>query len=75
MTIKEKHKLIKDNIKWSIVSPGNRGGQQVGIPVSIVTLISEDLDLEITFSHYRSQLKNKEMCLILFELALMEIVK
>lgn len=42
MTIKEKHKYILDNIEWSIVSKGNLSGQQAGIPVSIVTLISDD---------------------------------
>ena len=76
MEIKEIKQQVRNNIKWSKKMPtGSIGGQQCGIPNYPVILKSEELDLEITFGYHRSQLKNKQISLILFELALDEIVK
>lgn len=64
---------ISDSIIWKTARP--KGGQTVGLGDPAVTLICEDLDIEITIGCHRSQLKNKELAYTLFELAFDEVVK
>ena len=75
MDIKLVKQQIKDNIVWSSKRPAISGGQQCGMPNYPIILTSKELDLEITIGHFRSQLKNREMAYLLFELALDEFVK
>jgi hypothetical protein len=66
---------IKKNVKWDSKRPPERGGQMCGMPNYPVILKCEDLDLEIIVGTHRSQLKNKELAWVLFELALDDLVK
>jgi len=80
---KEKEEILKiaqvqaqliENIKWRVPNRGS-GGQVVGLCRSDVTLVSEEVNFEITIGYYRSQIKNKELALTLFRLYLDEIIK
>lgn len=75
MSVEEMKQQIRDNIKWDTKRPAVIGGQHCGTPVYPVILISEELDFEITVGFHRSQLRNKELALTLFELALDELVR
>lgn len=66
---------IKNNVKFETVNPTKTGGQSCGIIDSKQRLYSEELDLTIETGYYRSQLKNKELLMYLFELVLDEIIK
>lgn len=75
MELKDIKQSIKNNLKWDTKKPpGIMGGQHCGIPLYPVILRSDELDLEITIGYYRSQLKNKELAITLFELALDDIL-
>jgi len=64
---------FKANIKW-VTEPQVTGGQTVSYGRALpVTLISEELDIKITVGYYRSNSKNKELALTLFELAASEL--
>jgi hypothetical protein len=65
---------IKDLIKWKPY-PENKytGGQTCGTFTPGITLICEEVGLEISINNYRSQIKNRDLCLLLFELYLQEI--
>lgn len=60
-------------IKWEAY-PKNQitGGQTVGVPISGSTLICEELSFSISCRGGRSQMKNKEFCMTVFELYLDE---
>lgn len=73
--INETKELIKRNIRWVVDPHRPLGGQSCGVTPTKVKLVSEDLDLEITVGHCRSQIKNKEFAFTLFELALDDIIK
>lgn len=65
---------IQKLIKWEAYPLGNNnGGQSVGTIRYGARLICEELGFEVAVNNYRSQLKNKELCLTLFELFLMDI--
>lgn len=65
---------IKTDVRWEI-ERGSLGGQSCGMPNYPVTLISDDFSIKITVGYLRSQLKNKQLAMDLFELALMELIK
>lgn len=73
-TIEETKQTIKENVKLS-VKKDKVGGQHTNIPDYPVILISDELQVEITIGFYRSQLKNKNLALTLFELTLDELIK
>jgi hypothetical protein len=75
MTIDEMKRDVKCNVKCSVKNPPKLGGQQCGIMSNQIVLKSEDLDIEITIGHFRSQLKNKELGSTLMDLAIDELVK
>lgn len=75
MELNELKQKVKDNIKCSVKNPEKVGGQQCGIMSNQIILYSEELDIEITIGHHRSQLKNRELGLILMELAIDELVR
>ena len=69
-----KQEIIK-SIKWETVRSNVTGGQSCGMMDTGITLISEETGVNISISCYRSSLKNKELALILFQLAIDEILK
>lgn len=75
MSREEIKQQIRDNVRWESKRPPTTGGQQCGMPVYPVILICDELDLEITVGHYRSQLQNREFAVKLLETALDELVK
>ena len=74
-SLKEHKEKIKANIKWHKNIPQLKGGQHCGVQFYPLTLKSEELDIEITIGHYKSQFKNKELAFALFELALDDILR
>ena len=66
---------IKSKVKIGLKIPKPLGGQSCGTPNYPVILTSEDLELEITIGYHRSQLRNKELALILFDLVLDDLIK
>lgn len=75
MELNEAREQVRQNIKWSTKKPQSLGGQQCGMPSYPVVLKSDELDLEITIGYHRSQMKNRDLALTLFESALIEIIK
>ena len=53
----------------------NKGGQSVGMPVFGCTLYSEMTGFRVSIIEYKSQLKNKELATLLFQLYLDETIK
>lgn len=49
------------------------GGQSVGIVSRAVRLVHEDMAFDITIGISRSQLRNRELCMLMFELYLSAI--
>lgn len=68
-------KQITDNVKWTTEERKPSGGQTCGMPTSPVVLISEELNFSVKVGWHRSQLKNREIAFMLFQLALDEFVK
>jgi hypothetical protein len=68
-------KEILDLVKWENYPPSNcpSGGQTVGTMPTGRKLICSEAGFEIGINNYRSQIKNMDLCLMLFELYLMEI--
>jgi protein subunit release factor A len=75
MEVEDVKAEIKKNIKWGMKESETKGGQQCGLVSVPIVLTSEDLCLSITIGFHRSQIKNKELALVLFELALDELIK
>lgn len=46
----------------------NSGGQTVGLVSSTVTLILDDLDIEVKVGYYRSQFKNYDAAKLVMEM-------
>lgn len=51
------------------------GGQHCGMPIHPFVIKSEALEIEIKVGHFRSNQKNKELAILLMELAIDELVK
>lgn len=75
MTKEERKELLIKQIIWKTSDNGGKGGQSVSISSRSMILIHEDLDITISIGCSRSQSRNKEICLILFDLALENILK
>jgi len=67
-------KLILEGIRWEITIPKRLGGQHCGLITPKITLIHDDLDIQITVGYHRSQHKNRESALLIFDLSLEEIL-
>lgn len=74
MTKKEMIEHYKKEATWETYPKGT-GGQHVTVCRAGVTLICRDVGFELTVDFYRSQIKNKELTLTLFELYLEETLK
>ena len=74
-SIKEIKDRILSSVRFEVYPPIQLGGQSCGMPIRGCKLISDDVDFEICIHYFRSQLKNKEMALDLFELYLDEVIK
>ena len=74
MNIAEIKQQIKDNVKFETVNPPKTGGQSCGILNCKQRLYSEELDLIIETGRHRSNLKNRELLFILFELAIDNLI-
>lgn len=75
MTKEERKQLILEDIVWETLDVGSKGGQSVSVSRPMQVLIHEDLGIKISINHYRSTVKNKELCLLLFDKALDNIIK
>lgn len=60
-------------IKWEQFPKIETGGQTCGVIPRGMTLVCEEMGFKVSINNFRSGFKNKEMCLMLFELYLMEI--
>jgi len=67
-------KLILEGIRWEISISRRPGGQSCGLITPKVILIHDDLDIQITVGYHRSQHKNRESALLIFDLALEELL-
>lgn len=74
MDINQVKQQIKNNIKWECLNKHTPGGQSCSIPQLKMKLISEEIDIIIEIGYYRCGLKNKDLAMKLFELAIEEIV-
>jgi len=72
--IARRKEIVLKNIKWEVKDPYERGGQSVGVMPKTVTLISDDLDVKISIGYERSQIRNKETALLIFDLVLEDIL-
>lgn len=75
MIDKDLKELILSKIVWEEYPKRNKGGQQCGIPRIGYKLTHPDFSFEISICEFRSALKNRETCLLLFELFLDEKIK
>jgi len=66
---------LRDQVKWEVINPEKPGGQSCGIPQYRQVLISEDLAIRIEVGYHRSTIKNRELAMTLFDLAMDDIVK
>jgi protein subunit release factor A len=67
--------VIIKRIQFKAYPKTSVGGQVVGITGHGVTLYSEETNFKISINQFRSQIRNKEMALLLFELYLDEILR
>jgi len=65
-------KEISDLIKWKQYPQEHHGGQTVGVSLGGSTLICEELGFTISCDGSRSQMKNRNFCITVFELYLEE---
>lgn len=75
MTKEERKELLVKQIIWKTSDHGDKGGQSVSISSRSMILIHEDLNITISIGLSRSQNRNTEICLMLFDLALENILK
>jgi hypothetical protein len=74
MEAEELKSKIRSNLKLENVNPPITGGQSCGVFHSNIRLISEELDLTITCGHFKSNKKNRDFLLLLFELVIDELI-
>jgi protein subunit release factor A len=67
-----KEALIKD-IRWESINPRPSGGQQCGMPVLTQQLNHDELGIKIQVSYYRSSLKNRELAMKMFDVAMDDV--
>lgn len=72
--VQKRKDIVLKNIRWETYNPNNKGGQQVGIMPKKITLISDDLDITICVGYEKSLYKNRDIALLLFDLALEDIL-
>lgn len=68
-------KAIRDGIKLSIgASKRPVGGQSCGLERFPVVLKSEDLEIEISVGYFKSNIKNREYGMMLFDLIIDDLI-
>lgn len=67
-------KTIMSQVQCTIETPTITGGQSCGVMPRTVVVKHPDLSLEIKVGYFRSQFQNKEFALMLFELALDDLL-
>ena len=65
--------IIKRNVKISRGKSKRLGGQHAGIEKLPIIIESKELSLKIEFQYFRSDFKNKEFAMLLFDLACDEL--
>ena len=55
--------------------PRPTGGQQCGMPIHPISVKSEELGIEIIVKAHKSNYKNKDLAVLLMELAMDDIIK
>lgn len=71
--MREIPKEILDGLKRESFSVKPRGGQSVGVVGGGITLTHEELGFSISVEAHRSQFKNLDFAMIIFELYLQEM--
>ena len=78
-TEQERIETIKAEIRKGIKRyqniPTKTGGQSCGIPSYPMILESPEMDFKIEIGYHRSQLKNWELCSLMFELYMDDLIK
>lgn len=75
MKIQERKNIIRNNLVFESEKPRPIGGQNCGLPKQTIIIKSEDLEIEIKVSSFRSGYKNKDFALLLMDLAIDELIK
>ena len=73
--IEDTKKLIRESLNVYKKPSEYKGGQQCGIERKPIILECEELDLKIELGYHRSDMINKELALVLFDLVLDEVIK
>ncbi len=68
-------KKLREEVRFEIINPDEKGGQCCGMRYSKMRLISDDLDVVIETGYFKSNFQNKEFLLKMFDAALNELVK
>jgi protein subunit release factor B len=68
-----KKEILDEIIFESFPATEKTGGQTCGMTPTGVKLICQAARFEVSVNNYRSQIKNKELALLLFELYLQEV--
>jgi len=72
--IARRKEIVLKNIRWEVKDPYQNGGQTVGVMPKTITLVSDDLDVKISVGYERSQIRNKEAALLIFDLVIEDIL-
>lgn len=77
MSKEEEKEALLATAKFQTIDPlaGRTGGQNCGVIPKAIRLTSEESNFEITINAYRSQLANKQLAYLLFQLYIDEITK
>lgn len=73
--VKRRIEELRNERKIYTDIPRKTGGQQCGMPVYPVIVEHEDLGIKISIKAHRSNHKNREMAIQLFDLAFDELIK
>ena len=74
MDINEIKESVKKNVKITNSPIKEKGGQSCGIIFPKQELYSEELDLKIIVGYHKSTIKNRELLIKLFNIALDDLV-
>lgn len=75
MNLEEVRQQVRDNVRFEVLPPPSpMGGQSCGVKYSKLRLYSEELDLRIETGYHKSQMKNKELLLTLFDRAVEKMI-
>jgi protein subunit release factor A len=75
MDLQERKKIVKQNLIVEIEKPRPIGGQNCGTPIYATIIKSEELEIEIKVKCFKSNHKNKEIALLLMDLAIDDLIR